>query len=348
MKLHLGETLKRLRAPAYTDAPEMDIREIVRAADDFRVKLEQVKAGMGRVDFAWYPYDSLSNFWHLKNVLTGERRRLLRLAQGRPVLDVGPGDGACSFLLEALGLAVHALENPATSHNGLRGIRRLKQALGSSVEIFAEDVDRCGVYPSAGYGLTLFCGILYHLKNPVHALETLAGATEYCVLSTRLARVSPDRQTRFEHLPMAYLLDEAEANDDGTNYWIFSEVGLKRLLRRTGWDVLDYATVASTPDSDPVSEAGDERAFCLLRSRAVAAVPGVQFLSGWHAVEHGAWRWTARRFAVRVSAAPAAETLQFRFFLPAVVSEKVGPVTLSARVNGVAMPPVTYDYPGDH
>jgi hypothetical protein len=116
----------------------MDILEIVRAADHFRQTLEEAKARIGPVDFAWYPYDSLSNFWHLSKVLTGQRRRLLRLAHGRPVLDVGPGDGACSFFPEALGLTAHALENPATSHNGLRGqravcIQRLGGAGGGGI-----------------------------------------------------------------------------------------------------------------------------------------------------------------------------------------------------------------------
>jgi hypothetical protein len=326
---------------------ELDILDVLRAADSFRQKLEAAKARIGPVDFAWYPYDTLSNFYHLSKVLTGERRRLLGLARGRPVLDIGPGDGACSFFLETLGLTVHAVENPATSHNGMRGMRRLKQELRSSVEIYAADVDQSTVYPSTGYGLAFFCGVLYHLKNPVLALAALARRTEYCVLSTRLARVSPDGRTRFEHLPVAYLLDEGEANDDSTNYWIFSDAGLRRLLDRTGWEVLDYATVASRPDSDPVNAGRDERAFCLLRSRQAEAVAGIEFLSGWHAVEHGAWRWTARRFSALVSAPPSAATLQFRFFLPEIVFQKTGPITLRAHVNGVALPPQVYEQSGD-
>ena len=45
--------------------------------------------------------------------------------------------------------------------------------------------------------------------------------------------------------------------------------GLRRILHRTGWDVLDYMSVGNTTQSDPASPGGDERAVCLLRSRLV-------------------------------------------------------------------------------
>ena len=68
-------------------------------------------------------------------------------------------------------------------------------------------------------------------------------------------------------LPVAYLLDPTECNNDNTNYWIFSEAGLRRILSRTGWDILDFITLGNDRDSDPASPKGDERAFCLVRSR---------------------------------------------------------------------------------
>jgi tRNA (mo5U34)-methyltransferase len=34
--------------------------------------------------------------------------------------------------------------------------------------------------------------------------------------------------------PSAYLLDPSESNDDATNYWMFSEVALRRQLHRPG------------------------------------------------------------------------------------------------------------------
>jgi tRNA (mo5U34)-methyltransferase len=348
MTVRLREILERVLPAASCPPAEMDIRDIARAAGRFRSVIEKVKAGIGPVDFPWYPYDSLSNFELLDRALAGDRRRLISLAGGRPVLDIGPGDGLCSFFLESLGLKVHVVENPVTSHNGLRGIRKLKEELGSSVEIFTADLDEYAVYPPGRYGLVFLCGVLYHLKNPIHVLETLAARADYCVLSTRVARVSPDHATRLDHLPVGYLLGEAETNNDKTNYWIFSEAGLKRLLERSGWELLGYTTVGDTQDSDPVRSDRDERAFCLLRSHLSGLHLGIEFLDGWHALENGAWRWTARRFSVVVRGAFAgAETLKFRFNLPEALLAPAGPVTLAATANGVALGSESYDAAGE-
>ena len=93
------------------------------------------------------------------------------------------------------------------------------------------------------------------------------------ITAPHLARLREDgdavRSSRFalEHVPVAYLLDADECNNDATNYWIFSEEGLRRILHRTGWDVLDFGTVGAVGKSDPATPKGDERAFCLVRSR---------------------------------------------------------------------------------
>lgn len=68
---------------------------------------------------------------------------------------------------------------------------------------------------------------------------------------------------------MAYLLDERESNNDSTNYWIFSDAGFRRILKRTGWEIRDYITVGNTANSDPATQEGDERAFCLAESRVL-------------------------------------------------------------------------------
>ena len=66
---------------------------------------------------------------------------------------------------------------------------------------------------------------------------------------------------------MAYLLAPQECNNDDTNFWIFTDEGLKRIADRTGWNVVSYITVGETKCSTPADPDRDERAFCLLERK---------------------------------------------------------------------------------
>ena len=81
--------------------------------------------------------------------------------------------------------------------------------------------------------MAVLLGVLYHLRNPFYALEELASRASYCLLSTRVARRFPDGSVMPGGVPLAYLLGERELNADETNYFIFSEPGLRTLLQRT-------------------------------------------------------------------------------------------------------------------
>ncbi len=327
----------------------IEVSQIVQKASQFQTLLEKVKGQLTSLDFPWYPYDTLGNLVHFDALLTGEGRYLLDLIGSEVVLDIGCADGALSFFLESLGCRVRAVDWPATNHNGLRGIRELKRVLGSSVDICLKDLDRQFDLPGERYGVVFLLGVLYHVKNPFYVLETLARHARYCLISTRVARWAPDKQTGFERLPVAYLLGRGEANQDWTNYWIFSEAGFRRILDRSGWDVCDYMTVGNTIDSDPATAEGDERAFCLAKSRLAGFDFTGRLLHGWHEREGGNWRWTERKFAVTATAPPSDRlVLELKFTLPEQVFVSLGPFTLSAMVNGARLPAETYSEPGDH
>ncbi|MGC8792413.1 MAG: class I SAM-dependent methyltransferase [Bryobacteraceae bacterium] len=332
------------------DPRRLDIAELNRRAQQFERALEDARRrieGRGR-QIAWYPYRSLSGLAVLDKLLRGERRRLLALAGEEPVLDLGCADGELAFFLESLGLRVHAVDYPETNCNGMEGVRALKEELGSSIEILGVDLDSQFTLPGQRYGLAFFLGTLYHLKNPYYAMEALAARARYCVLSTRIAAFAADRKTEIRRLPVAYLLREGEANQDWTNYWVFSEAGLRVLLERTGWEILDFATFGSG-HSDPVSAEGDQRAFCLLKSLPRARAGEIELLRGWHQIEYGCWRWTEREFAARAPLpAGMRPRVVLRFFVPEVVIQRLGPVTLSASANGVPLAPETYHQPGEY
>jgi tRNA (mo5U34)-methyltransferase len=321
-----------------------------RQATEFWKRAAAIKSGISLRVGQWYPYDSIGSFLVLDEFLAGDLQTLRALAGPDPILDIGCGDGDVSFFLESLGFAVRAIDYPRSNNNAMYGVHVLKQALGSHLEIQSADIDERLDLPEPHYGLTLLLGVLYHLKNPYQVLETLAKKSRYCFLSTRIAALAPDKKkTQIGNLPVAYLLDEAEINDDDSNYWIFSETGLRRILKRAGWTVRNWHTTGcDVSKSDPVSTAGDSRAFCLLESRVANRPESLALAGGWHDLEFGAWRWTERRFSVRLATPPHDEpvTLRFGFHLPPQVA--ASRPTLSATVNGMALQSETYSGAGHH
>jgi tRNA (mo5U34)-methyltransferase len=216
----------------------------------------------------WYPHPTLRNIPALERLSTEAGFDLLQSCRGQygKVADIGAADGDLAFFLEKMGLSVDIIDNEATNFNRLEGARILKEALQSSVSIRSADLDSQFVLHGEKYDAVFLLGILYHLKNPFFALETLARMTRYCFVSTRIARQTPDGHPLSPY-PVAYLLGPRECNDDNTNFWIFSEEGLKRLIDRTGWKLLSYVTVGDTTNSNPSDPDRDERAFCLLQSK---------------------------------------------------------------------------------
>lgn len=250
-----------LRDRAVTYASELQARRRELAPEEF-----------------WYPYGSMANFHILDRLLTGANRNLLRDIAPKRAADIGAADGDISFFLEQEGWAMTIIDNPPTNWNGLRGARLFKEATGSNVEIIEMDLDSQFALKQH-YDLVFFMGILYHLKNPFYVLEKLSQHARYAIISTRIMRWSspqkhtenggqaaPDRQL-IEHLPLAYLLGPDECNNDSTNYWIFSDAGLRRILDRSGWTIEDYLIVGQADTADPYTQENDARSFCLIKSR---------------------------------------------------------------------------------
>jgi tRNA (mo5U34)-methyltransferase len=286
----------------------------------------------------------------LDEFLNGDSAALLKMIGSDPVLDIGCGDGDIAFFMETLGVRVDAVDNAPTNNNYLFGVHALKEQLNSAIRIHEVDLDMRPDLPSSGYGFTLMLGVLYHLKNPFLVLEALSRASRYIFLSTRIASRSPDGKISFRDLPLAYLLEEDELNADETNFWIFSENALRRVVRRAGWDVLNYTTRGPVDKADPVTTDGDARAFMLAKSRKAGPSRGFRLLHGWHHLEDNSWRWTERIFSIEMDTVSSRErcTLHFIFQLPEVLFAQTSVLTLSVRVNGSPLTSGIYSMPGEH
>lgn len=228
-------------------------------------KLRELKL-RHRPESFWYPYSTLGNVGLLERLSANAGLDLLQLCQGQHgnVADIGAADGDLAFFLESEGLSVDVIDNEETNFNGFKGARILKETLKSSVTIQSVDLDSQFTLPRDEYDAIFLLGILYHLKNPFFVLEKLSQMTRYCFVSTRIAKQTADGRP-LSGYPLAYLLAPDECNDDFTNIWIFSDEGLKRLIDRTGWNVLSQLTMGDTTNSTPADPDRDERAFCLLQ-----------------------------------------------------------------------------------
>jgi tRNA (mo5U34)-methyltransferase len=98
--------------------------------------------------------------------------------RGKRVLDIGAWDGWFSFEMERRGatvVAVDAVQSEKFLH--------ARELLGSKVEYHVSDVYDLRASELGVFDIVLFLGVLYHLKNPVLALERV------CALSKDLVCV---------------------------------------------------------------------------------------------------------------------------------------------------------------
>lgn len=236
---------------------------LMQSAALFVERLRTLKQNNKPDDSTWYGYDIMANVWHLEYLLDGKLAEVFAESDG-PIADIGAADGDLGFFLESQGREVDFIDWPATNWNGMRGMRKLHALLDSKARMHEVNLDSQFVLPRERYGLAISLGILYHLKNPYFVLEHLAQHADRLLLSTRIAARTAEGLS-IENVPLAYLLDPVECNNDTTNYWIFSRAGLERLLARSGWRIEALRTVGCTTDSEPAHPDRDERAFVYAR-----------------------------------------------------------------------------------
>lgn len=246
----------------------MKIKQVRKEAAAFEQKIGRIKSQESPVDWSWYGYDTMGNVYMLEQLLSDVRPDFFSSVSG-PILDIGAADGDFAYFLESLGFDVDIIDLPATNWNGLRGAYELKKRLDSSVGIYEIDLDSAFSLPGQQYDLVVFLGILYHLKNPFYVLEKLSSSSKRIVLSTRVAKQTTDEQRMLHDIPVAYLVDEFECNNDPTNFWIFSHLGLERILKRTGWKIVNLITVGDKAESNPTENEHDERAFVFAESTRI-------------------------------------------------------------------------------
>jgi tRNA (mo5U34)-methyltransferase len=164
--------------------------------------------------------------------------------RGKTVLEIGAWDGYFSFEAERRGAAqVHATDHFCWSGPGWgtkAGFDFAHAKLGSRID--ATDADVFEVVPErfGTYDVVLFLGVLYHLKNPLQALELLYRLTnEFAVIETHVDGLQiPEPVMRFYLGP--------ELNNDPTNFWAPNLLCLRNMLMEVGFKRLKMTSIDGT------------------------------------------------------------------------------------------------------
>jgi len=320
---------------------------LLRRSLAFSRDLQRVKSSTEVADYGWYPYGSLAVLPEIVGLIRDSYEEITDLFKAQTALDIGCGDGDLAMLLDHLGVTVDALDHAETNFNQMRGVHLLKRVLNAGTRITDLDLDSYFTLPAEQYGVAFFLGTLYHLKSPLYVLEEIAKRAAYCILSTRVARTTRKGGTNIESEPVAYLLNAREANNDPTNYWIFSPAGLYRLLERANWLPVRELRRGCAQGSNPVESDADERCFLLLKSRYRYTGLYARPLYGWHQTEEDSWRWTTKEFGVEVVLPKdiAAREFALKLVVPETVIEQ-GQITLRCQAAGESAGSITCDRPG--
>jgi tRNA (mo5U34)-methyltransferase len=183
------------------------------------------------------------------------RLRLPERLDGLSVLDIGAWDGFYSFEAKRRG-AARVLATDSYSWTGpgwgsKAGFLLAREALGLEVEDLDIDVMELSPERVGRFDVVLLLGVLYHLKDPITAVERAASITD------RLLIVETVTNLTWLPVPAARLFVGSELNDDDTNWWAMNAQALQALLKGTGFREVE--TVYRTALARRVGRALDQR-----------------------------------------------------------------------------------------
>jgi tRNA (mo5U34)-methyltransferase len=198
----------------------------------------------------WWHTIDLGHGVVTKGVDHAQAARLSRLhlpadLSGRSVLDIGAWDGFFSFEAEHRGAARVVAADYYSWHGtgwgtgqGKAGFELARKALGSRVEDVDVDVMDLSKERIGTFDVVFFLGVLYHLPNPLLALERVAAVTDgLLVLETVVDMVGFGR-------PAAAFYPGRELNGDPTNWWGPNEAAVCGMLQSVGFTRVEVITPA--------------------------------------------------------------------------------------------------------
>jgi tRNA (mo5U34)-methyltransferase len=88
----------------------------------------------------------------------------------------------------------------------------------------------CDLQELGSFDIALFLGVLYHMRDPLHALERLRSITTECAVIETAAIEVPDLDGPFLEFVPGY-----EINNDPTNWYVPTEAAVLGMCRAAGF-----------------------------------------------------------------------------------------------------------------
>lgn len=165
---------------------------------------------------------------------------------GLRVLDIGTRDGFFAFECERRGASVTAIDTAPMESTGFNVAREL---LGSDVEFVQANVYDLSYQKHGDFDLVLFLGVLYHLRDPMLALDRiwdvcrgrLIVETQVIDEALQIGSGEPQRlrdiDQRLSAAPLMQFYPGGALNGDPTCYWAPNEACLRAMLEEVGFAV---------------------------------------------------------------------------------------------------------------
>lgn len=198
---------------------------------------EEIQARAGKIQW-FHNYELLPGVMTqgLNPTTTEETRgNFLQIPQdlcGKRVLDVGCADGYFTFLAEARGASVVAIDSWP-----YQGFLLAHEVRGSKAEFRQMNVYDLQPDILGPFDIVFFTGIYYHLKHPILALERIASVTrELAIIESQIMNLPG-----FEDTALSRFYEPEElASGDPTNRWVPNVPCLLQTVRAAGFPRVEF------------------------------------------------------------------------------------------------------------
>jgi tRNA (mo5U34)-methyltransferase len=172
---------------------------------------------------------------------------------GLEVLDIGAWDGFFSFEVERRGAKRVLAMDPMWANQNVPGFDKTgfllaREILGSKVEDTDLDLYDLTAERVGQFDVVMFLGVLYHVKDPLGAIERVASVTrDRLILETHVDLIGSRR-------PMAAFYPGDELLGDTSNWWGPNPPAVTAMLKAAGFRQVE--TVYETPLAQRLVKSG--------------------------------------------------------------------------------------------